>query len=226
MSLKIKAIHFKKETTILGFAESYQPRDANQVANETTPAREFDLPRHADFERAMDKMKPHLLIACEYQKPQDYNGNFLQKSHFDDYFADTDDEEDRFGGLDMTAVIILGKNASDGVILCGTKTTSYGEVVKIKTPSISLVKSPDGYNYPLLAILDAQLDTLLHEAEEYRSRKKHGAGVQTAMSLQAAEKLAQPPPGAATSPTDELDRVILEKQQSKGKEQLSLAGQQ
>lgn len=220
MSFKIKVIQLKKEATGLGFAESYQPRDANQVANELTPIRWFDLPRHADFVRALDKMKPHLLIACEYQKPQDYNGNYFQKSHFDDFFADSDDEEDRFGGLDMTGIIILDKNASDGVILCGTKTTSYGEVVKIKTPSISLVKSPEGYNYPLLEILDTQVDTLLHEAEEYRARKKHGAGVQTAMSLNAAEKLEQ----TAKSHTDELDAVIEGKKN--GKTQMSLAGQE
>lgn len=221
MSNKIKAIHFNKEATIIGFQESYQPRDANQVANETTPAKKFDLPRHADFERAMDKLKPHLLIACEYQKPQDYNGNYLQKNHFDDFFADSEDEEDRFGGLDMTGVIILGKNASDGVILVGTKTTSYGEVIKIKTPSIALVKDPSGHNYPLLDILDTQIDTLLHEAEEYRSRKKHGAGVQTTTynAIDAAETVKN----TNKQHVDELDKVISDK--AKGKEQMSLVGQ-
>jgi len=187
MSTKIKSISFKKEKTIIGFVESYQPRDSNQVANEKTPGVHIDLPRHADFERAMDKLKPHLVIATGFAEPKDENGNILQKSHFDDYFADTDEAPFAFKGLDVTGIIIQGKNLSDGVQLLGTKTTDNGDVIPFKTGPIALKKS-DEYNYPLMAILDVQIDILLSEAELYRTRKKHGAGVQQEIELPAPIK--------------------------------------
>jgi hypothetical protein len=182
MSVKIKHIVFKKDETFIGFDESQQPRDSNEPINDKNIKRS-DLPRHSDFERAMDKLKPHLLIACELQTPTDCNGNFLQSVHFNDFIADSDEEKERFGGLDVTAILIQGKHASDGVQIFGTKTTSWGEVVKIKTPSIPLKREPEGYNYPLVDILDAQIDKLLSEADLYNQRKKHGAGIQQQIDL-------------------------------------------
>lgn len=151
MSTKIKLITFGKEETIIGFVDSYQLRDSNNPSNDKTPALHRDLPRHADFERAMDKLKPHLLIGCDLQQPVDCNGNFLQMSHFNGYLADQDEERERFGGLDITGIIIQGKHAEDGVQIVGTKTTSWGEVIKLKTPSLPLKKAVDGgWNYPLV----------------------------------------------------------------------------
>jgi len=223
MSQKIKSVHFTKDATFIGFVESYQLRDANQVSNEKTPGKQMDLPRHADFELAMDKMKPHLLIACELQKPCDYNGNFLQTLHFNDYFSDMDEEQDRFGGLELTGIIIQGKNTNDGVQLVGTKTTTFGEVIKLKTPSIALVKSIEGYNYPLLSILDVQVDTLLHEAEQYHLRKKHGAGVQTTMAI--PEKANPKDELDDELAGDPLDKVISDKKKG-SKKQMALVDQE
>lgn len=182
MSIKIKHIVFKKDETFIGFVESMQPRDSNDPINDKNMKRS-DLPRHADFERAMDKLKPHLLIACELQKPVDHNGNYLQPSHFNDYLADDDNEKDRFGGLTVTAILIQGKHAVDGVQIFGTKTTSWGAVINLKTPSIPLKRQPDGWNYELVDILDDQIDTLLTEGDLYNARKKHGAGMQQQISL-------------------------------------------
>lgn len=182
MGTKIKSIKFTKTETYIGFVESAQPRDSNDIVNDKMDKR-CDLPRHADFERAMDKLKPHLLIACELQKPEDCNGNYLQPSHFDSFIADEDEEKDGFGGLDITGILIQGKHAADGVQIFGTKTTSAGEVIKIKTPSIPLKRVPEGYNYPLIDILDNQIDVLLEEAILYNQRKKHGAGVQRELPL-------------------------------------------
>ncbi len=189
MSIKIKSISFKKEETYIGFVESTAPRDSNEIVNDKNMKRS-DLPRHADFERAMDKLKPHLLIACELAKAVDYQGNLLNAGHFSNFLADEDEEQDRFGGLDVTGILIQGKHAADGVQLFGTKTTSWGEVIKLKTPSIPLKRVPDGWNYDLVDILDTQIDKLLLEAELYKDRKKHGAGVQKEMELPAPKETA------------------------------------
>lgn len=182
MAIKIKSISFKEKETFIGFVESMQPRDSNDPINDKNKKRS-DLPRHADFERAMDKLKPHLLIACEFQQPKDYNGNYLQAVHFNDYFADSDEEKERFAGLTVTGILIQGKHACDGVKIFGTKTTSWGAVVAIKTPSIPLKRDPDGWNYSMLDILDAQIDKLLSEGDLYNARKKHGAGMQQEINL-------------------------------------------
>lgn len=178
MSTKIKQLIFKATETYVGFVTSEQPRDVNQVINDKD-GKHSDLPRHADFVRAMDKLKPHLLIACGFQEAKDVNGNFLQTLHFNDFFADTDEEKHRFGGLSMTGILIQGKHAADGVQLFGTKIAPSGDVVKIKTPSIPLKRVADGWNYELVEILDTQIDKLLFEADLFLQRKKHGAGLQT-----------------------------------------------
>lgn len=181
MATKIKLIKFTKKETFIGFETSEQPRDANAITNEKNSKRS-DLPRHADFERAMDKLKPHLLITNDFQAPKDCNGNMLQSSHFNDFFGDEDEEAERFGGLEMTGIIIHGKHAADGVQLFGTKTSKLG-IIPVQTPVIPLKRNPGGYDYPLLDILDAQIDKLLLEASMFNDKKKHGAGVQTEAQL-------------------------------------------
>ncbi|HEY4323608.1 MAG TPA: hypothetical protein VGN20_06470 [Mucilaginibacter sp.] len=182
MATKIKHIKFTKTETFIGFVVSEQPRDANSIVNEKNLKRS-DLPRHADFERAMDKMKPHLLIACGFQLPKDYNGNFLQQLHFDDFFSDTEEEAERFGGLELTSVIVHGKHAADGIQLFGTKIAPNGDSVPVKTPVIALKRVTDGYNYALIEIIDSQFDKLMGEAQLFHDRKKHGAGLQTTADL-------------------------------------------
>lgn len=186
MSTKIKQITFTKTETFIGFVSSDQPRDVNTIVNEKDMKRS-DLPRHADFQRAMDKLKPHLLIACGFQTAKDCNGNYLQSIHFNDFFSDTDEEAERFGGLEMTAILIQGKHAADGVQLFGTKLAPSGDVIKFKTPSIPLKRVQEGWNYELVEILDTQIDKLLFEAEQFRLRKKHGAGMQTTADLPPAK---------------------------------------
>lgn len=186
MSTKIKQLNFTATETYIGFVTSDQPRDVNEIINDKNSKRS-DLPRHADFIRAMDKLKPHLLIACGFQQPKDCNGNFLQSTHFNDFFADTDEESERFGGLTMTGILIQGKHAADGVQLFGTKIAPSGDIVKIKTPSIPLKRVNEGWNYELVEILDTQIDKLLFEAEQFNDRKKHGAGMQTTADLPPAK---------------------------------------
>lgn len=209
MATQIKSIHLKKEKdeTIIGFVDSYQPRDSTKVGNDNN-VKSSDLPRHADFEHAMQRMKYHLVIGCELAKPQDGNGNYLSTVHFNDYLLDEDGEPDVFQGLELTAMIIQGKNANDGVQLLGTKTLSSGEVVKLKTPSIALVAQLEGYNYPMREILSVQVEKALFEAEQYNERKKHGAGVQMAANFQ--EK-----PVEVNNTGDAIDKVIGERKAGK-----------
>lgn len=183
MATKIKSVHFTKDSTIIGFVESYQLRDANDPHNDKTPGKHMDLPRHADFIRAMDKLKPHLVIAPGFAEPFDALGNILKHEDFNEFFADSKEAPQAFKNLEVTGIIIQGKNASDGVQIVGTKTNDNGDVTKIRTGSIALKRVPDGFNYPLLEILDTQIDTLLSEADKYLARKKHGAGVQTEAAL-------------------------------------------
>ena len=184
MSTKIKSITFKSaEETIIGYVENYQLRDSNSPSSDKIPGKTMDLPRHADFERAMDKLKPHLVIATGYAEPLDNLGNILTKDDFNEFFADKDNVPIAFKGLDVTGIIIQGKNAVDGVQILGTKTTDNGDVIKIKTGSIALKREAEGYNYPLVEILDEQIDYLLSEADKYHARKKHGAGVQQDLKL-------------------------------------------
>lgn len=181
MSIKIKFIKCAPGKTIVHAETSEQPRDSNTVANDTDK-KNSDLPRHADFDRAFDRIKPHLLIACGLRGPVDHLGNFLQASHFNDFFADTDEEQDSFGGLELNSIEVTGKHAVDGIQLKGTYEAPDGSLVPITTPVIALTKG-DGYNYPLVEILDTQFDKLLLEAELWLTKKKHGAGVQAELPL-------------------------------------------
>lgn len=185
MPSKIKSIHFVGNDTVIGHVESYQPKDGSEVANEKAPGIKYDLPRHGDFTRAMDKLKPHLVIAPGFADPLDAVGNIYKKQDFDDFFADSDEAPLVFKGLEVTGIIIQGKNTADGVQICGFKINYNGDVVKFKTGPIALKRVQEGYNYPLLDILDEQIDKLLSEADKFKSRKKHGAGVQKEMELVA-----------------------------------------
>lgn len=180
MATKIKSIHFTKDETIIGFVESYQPKDSNAIANEKTPGKHMDLPRHADFERAMQALKPHLLLVPQLLKAKDDNGNHLQASHFKDNFAEGDEQ---YAGIEVTGILIQGKNAADGVQVFGTKTNEAGDVMKLKIAPTPLKRVEGGYNYEYIDVLDSQIDRLLGEGDLYHQRKKHGAGVQQDLPL-------------------------------------------
>lgn len=181
MALKIKKITFKGEKTEMVVESSEVLQGSSRVANDGYKAT-LETPRHADFERAFDKMKPHLLIASGFMSATDVNGNMLQGSHFNDYFADTDEEKERFGGLNLVTIECIGKHEIDSIKLIGTKEAPDGSDVPVETPAISLTRG-DGYNYPLIEILDTQFQRVLLEAEQLYYKKKHGAGMQTALPL-------------------------------------------
>ena len=205
---KIKLIKFNKpDETVIGFVDSYKALGIEKILAEKTPGVSMDLPRHADFQYAMDRLAPHLLIANGYRKPQDDNGNFLQASHFNNMFFNEDEERENFGGLQVSGIVIKGNDFHDGVIITGLHEAPSGDMVAIKTPSISLLEDPAGYNYPLREILLSQIETLLHEAAEYHGRRKHGAGVQAEIKFTQA---------AAEKTGDAIEVVIADRKLGKG----------
>lgn len=182
--MKIKSIFFKKDSTEIGFDDNISPKDSSFISYEKTPKTVYDLPRHADFERAMDVLKPHLAIANGWAEPLDAVDNILTEEDFKEFFADSDEAAFGFRGLTVTGILIQGKNAVDGVQIFGTKECINAEnVSKVKTYSIALERTPEGFNYPLIEILDNQIDRLLLEAEKYKNKKKHGSGVQQTLNV-------------------------------------------
>lgn len=172
MAQRIKAVTFKNSGKILiELNRSAASRNSEGVVNKNEKVLS-DLQPHGDLLRAAEKMMPHILIAMEFAKPtyDVINKDFpIDKKWFDNFdFAD----DPRFEGITLTGVIVVGKEAADGIYLLGTKETANGGISKLKTPLISLLKDADGYNYPLQNILDAQFETFVTEVLEYQNELK------------------------------------------------------
>jgi len=140
-----------------------------------------DLQPHKDFRNALERMTPHLLIACGLAEPE--YGLIDKKFPIDQEWFDKWEWKDdpRFQGVTVTGVHVIGKDSPDGIKLLGTKETPQGGVTALKTPLISLLKNADGWNYPLLDLIDVQFDTLLTEAQEYHTDLKHAPDPQLEM---------------------------------------------
>lgn len=125
-----------------------------------------------DLNNCIERLIPHLMFASELadrslklDKDMDYNRWFEE-------FLFTEDK--RFDGVVITSVQFIGKDTLDAVKLYGYKETEFTDKpfkVKIETPVISLVRTNEN-SYPLVAILDTQIDTLQHEIEEWLERGK------------------------------------------------------
>jgi hypothetical protein len=171
MATKIKEVgitHTKKGTKIFINAESSnQPKGYQSIVNKTAKETSDQIP-HADLLRALERMTPHLLLACELADNTDENGNFLQKVNFDSYWW-RDDE--RYQDLTLTGIKMFGKKTITGIYLIGEKVTSLKGVVHLQTPLISLERMEEGKNYAQLPVLDAQFETFMFEIEEFRKGK-------------------------------------------------------
>lgn len=106
------------------------------------------------------------------------------------WFSDFASEDDpRFDGIEITGVIIQGKDATDGVQLVGRKVMEDGGVIELKTPSIGLFNDGSDYYYPLADILSSQIETLLTEAEKFVTEGKTGATKQMEIEFKEPKKL-------------------------------------
>lgn len=171
MATKIKEVRLtqgKKGAKVFINADSSgQPKGYQSVVSKSTKETSDQIP-HADLLRALERMTPHLLLACELLDNTDENGNFLQKSHFDGYWW-RDDE--RYDGLTLTGIKIFGKKQTTGIYLIGEKVTSLKGIVHLETPLISLERLEEGKNYANLPVIDAQFETFMTEVEEFRKGK-------------------------------------------------------
>jgi len=172
MAQKIKRLELKPSGKVfIELNKSNSSKNATGVVNKNSKETS-DLMPHGDLLRALEKLTPHLLIAMELADPtytlidKDYP---MDKKYFDSWEWK---EDPRFEGLTVTGILVVGKEAVDGIYLLGTKETSLGGISKLKTPLISLVKEVESENYPLQLIIDAQIETLISEALEYHNELK------------------------------------------------------
>lgn len=180
----IKSITFSGKWTTIKFGQSFQPRDQNDVVEEQ-PTFKSNMSRHPDFERAMERMKVHLIVRCGFANADDRLGKPIEKAWFDEHLYEDDP---RFSEVIVTGIIITTKKDLSGFQIVGTSYTSDGQIVKLKSPVISLLKTDGGYNYPLLSLVDEHKDVLELEAMEYLKYKSNSQ--QLKMSLHSDPKTA------------------------------------
>lgn len=179
----IKSIMFtgkKTKITAIQFLQSYQPKDQNEIVNDT-PTFRSDMSRHPDFNRAMDRLKVHLMVRCGFAEPKDRLGkNLITKEYFDEHIFEDDA---RFSDVEITGIIVTTKKDQTGFQIIGSATTSDGQVVKLKSPVISTLKKADGegYNYPLRELFDEHIDTIILEAKEYMNLKSSNTQLRMAV---------------------------------------------
>lgn len=167
----IRAIMFVSDTkTVITFNEKFTPNQHNKAVKETHQLIS-NMDRHEDFNRAMAKMKVHLMVRSQFAEPVDRLGLPIQQAYFADHIFEDDE---RFKGIDVKGIIFTTKDDTTSFQILGTKTTTDGEIIQLKSPVISTIKLPDGvgvYNYPLLVLGDEHKETLLLEALEFKNYK-------------------------------------------------------
>ncbi len=179
----IKSIMFtgkKVKWTSIKFGQTFQPRDQNEVVEEQ-PTFKSNMSRHPDFNRALEVFKPHLLIRCGFADPVDRLEQPITAEWFLEHLYEDDN---RFEGVEITGIIFTTKKDQTGFQIVGTHTTVDGQIVKLKSPAISTLKKADGegYNYPLIAYVDEQIDNLTLEANEYMKYKSNSSQLRISYS--------------------------------------------
>lgn len=77
MTQKIRKVDLKGKKISLEVNRSGQPTGYQSVVKKNRKETTDQIP-HGDLLRALEKMTPHLLLACEFADNKDENGNFLQ----------------------------------------------------------------------------------------------------------------------------------------------------
>lgn len=168
----VKSITFsgkKTKWTSIKYGASYQPRDQNDIVDEE-PIFKSNMVRHADFERAMDRFKVHLMVRCGFAEPLDKFGKLIDREYFNEHLFESDA---RFQDVQVTGILVTTKKDLTGFQIVGSDTTVDGQIVKLKSPVISTIVKPEGegYNYPLQSLADEDLDSLVLEALEFMKGK-------------------------------------------------------
>jgi len=127
-----------------------------------------DQEAHRDLCYAFSRLSPHILFSSELIDAKVAIPTSIEDKDWFDKFHYEDDS--RFDGVNVNKIETFGKNAIEGVRLIGTKETSKGEIVPLKSPVIYFDRS-NTEHYPLVAILESQIETLIFEIEEYQAGK-------------------------------------------------------
>lgn len=125
-----------------------------------------------DLDNAFRRLIPHLMFASELiddsiklDRDMDYP-TWFKEHHYED--------DNRFHNVVITEVEFIGTEALDAVKLHGYKATSRTDKefkVKIETPVINLDRVAEN-RYPLVAILDEQINDLELELTEWLEKGK------------------------------------------------------
>lgn len=126
----------------------------------------------ADLDNCIQKVIPHILFAAEYISEElsldgelNYGKWFNEHQYLDDK---------RFTGVEITKIQFYGKEALDSVKFWGHKTTQRTDKPfksPLETPVIQLNKNSENY-YPLVVILEQQMDDLQLALEEWLNKGK------------------------------------------------------
>lgn len=143
-----------------------------------------------DLDNAFKRLIPHLMFASELiddsiklDRDMDYP-LWFSDHHFQD--------DSRFDNVVITEVEFIGTEALDAVKLRGYKATSRTDKefkVKIETPVINLDRVAEN-RYPLVAILDDQINDLQLELTEWLEKGKTLTKSQQVTMFQDTEEAA------------------------------------
>jgi len=150
----LKAKYTQKEVGKGGLDTLYDTEQTKKTTQEI----------HRDLDYAYQKMVPHLMFSTQLiDKSVAIPADMEPENYFNDFFWEDDK---RFDGIHITGIKTFGKHAVEGIYLYGYKMTEFDDVVELKSPLISLDRSPAN-TYPLHVLFGAQMETLLTEIELY-----------------------------------------------------------
>lgn len=125
-----------------------------------------------ELANCIDRLIPHLMYASELaddsiklDRDMDYE-KWFKECHYND--------DKRFDNITITGISFIGTQALDAVKIYGYKETARTDKpfkVKIETPVINLDRVAEN-KYPLVAILDDQINDLQLEIEEWLEKGK------------------------------------------------------
>lgn len=169
MAARIEKVELKKDGTIkVKYKQNEVPRSGDMEFCKAKYLKESEQLAHKDLTNAFARLTPHLLFSTELIGEDIAIPSHIEDKEYFDKFHFEDDP--RFADVHVTAVQTYGKDSLDGVQLFGYKENSKGYQCKFKTDVIYLDRA-DPNHYQLLVILDSQIETLLHEVEEYINGK-------------------------------------------------------
>lgn len=166
----VKSITFSGKWTTIKFGQSFQPRGQNDVVDEQ-PTFKSNMSRHPDFDKAMQRLKVHLIIrSLPFVKPDDKFNKLIDKAYFDEHLYEDDP---KFMDVEVTGIILTTKKDTSGYQILGKVEGVDGSITKLKSPPISLIKIDGGYNYPLMDLAEEHFGALEIEAKEYLNYKSN-----------------------------------------------------